>query len=77
MERFVLVYTPKLNEYCRSIGVPENDTDDLIQEVFLKLLHGIRSYDPEKGRFRHWLRRVLSRTLWLLLTWPPFWASVT
>ena len=31
---------------------------DLVQEIFAKVFLNIRSYDPKKGAFKPWLRRV-------------------
>ena len=57
---FVSVYTPKLRDYCRAKRVPEGEVGDLIQEVFIRLLQGIKTYDASRP-FRPWLRTVLHR----------------
>ena len=31
---------------------------DLVQEIFAKVFLNIRNYDAQKGKFKHWLRRI-------------------
>lgn len=56
--RFVEIYTPVLFSWARSTGLNETDAADLLQEVFLTLLHKLPEfhYDQKQGKFRHWLR---------------------
>jgi RNA polymerase sigma-70 factor (ECF subfamily) len=60
-ERFVHLYTPLLMQWARRAGVPQNDIGDLIQDVFILLLKKLPefTYEPQRGRFRGWLRTVL------------------
>lgn len=37
------------------------DAEDVLQDVFVGLLHALSSYD-ERGRFESWLKRVTART---------------
>jgi RNA polymerase sigma-70 factor (ECF subfamily) len=37
--------------------------EDLTQEIWLKLLKDIHTYNPEKGRLRSWLKAVVNNTL--------------
>jgi RNA polymerase sigma-70 factor, ECF subfamily len=58
--RFVELYTPLLLAWARAAGVPESDTPDLLQDVFALLWRKLPEfrYDPQRGRFRGWLRTV-------------------
>jgi RNA polymerase sigma-70 factor (ECF subfamily) len=58
--RFVTLYTPLLLAWARRAGVPDADTPDLIQDVFTLLWQKLPEfrYDPQRGRFRGWLRTV-------------------
>ena len=58
---FYLVYTP-LVKYCgRKHGVSEDDLEDLVQMVMMRLhkAQGNFSYDSSKGHFRSYLGRVI------------------
>jgi RNA polymerase sigma-70 factor (ECF subfamily) len=58
-ERFVRLYTPLLLLWARREGMQEIDADDVIQEVFLKLLRQLPGYSRGDGQsFRGWLRQV-------------------
>ena len=37
-----------------------DDTEDLIQEIFLKVYNNLNKYDPDKASFRTWLYRIAS-----------------
>jgi RNA polymerase sigma-70 factor (ECF subfamily) len=57
--RFVHLYTPLLSFWASRAGLPPQDADDLIQDVFTLLLEKLPAftYDPGKS-FRAWLRTV-------------------
>lgn len=57
---FVDTYAPFVRWLCRNHVAPEIDPDDIVQDVFFKIAKSIHKfeYDPRKGRFRDWLRRV-------------------
>ena len=44
-----------LMEYLRKQRLPESDANDVVQEVYVKLLSKIHTYDRAKCRFRSWL----------------------
>ena len=52
--RFVDMYGPVVHHLVRllSPGISDADTDDAVQDVFVKLVNILRSgaYDPAKGR---------------------------
>ena len=51
-------YGELIRSIARSRGLQPNDCDDVIQEVLLSLTKAMRSfeYDPQKGRFRAYLK---------------------
>jgi RNA polymerase sigma-70 factor (ECF subfamily) len=58
--RFVQLYTPLLYSWASRSGLCEADAADLVQEVFLTLLHKLREFRYDRdGSFRGWLRIVL------------------
>jgi|LakMenEpi03Aug12_release.lakeMendotaPanAssembly.Ray.scaffolds.fasta_scaffold48486_3 RNA polymerase sigma-70 factor (ECF subfamily) len=63
-EEFVRRYGRVLTGWARRWGAQGSDSQDLAQEVLLKLLHQMRDfrYDPKQS-FRGWLKTVAYRTL--------------
>jgi RNA polymerase sigma-70 factor (ECF subfamily) len=60
--RFVALYTPLLRDWARRQGLGETDSDDLTQEVLMKLMHELPGYVRGEGQsFRGWLYRVTAR----------------
>jgi RNA polymerase sigma-70 factor (ECF subfamily) len=58
-ERFVRLYTPLLLVWARRQGFQEADAEDLVQEVLVKLLRELPTYERGDGEsFRGWLFRV-------------------
>jgi RNA polymerase sigma-70 factor (ECF subfamily) len=58
--RFADLYTPLLYYWARRLGLQESDAADLVQDVFLLLLHKLPEFpDNRTGSFRSWLRTVL------------------
>jgi RNA polymerase sigma factor (sigma-70 family) len=60
-DRFVNVYGRVIFGDCRRRGLSTTDAEDVAQNVFAKLLNGMKKfdYDPERGRFRDWLGTVV------------------
>jgi RNA polymerase sigma factor (sigma-70 family) len=58
---FVQTYGPLVYAYCRRSRLEENDAADVSQEVLMRVSNALKSfeYDPEKGRFRYWLGRIV------------------
>jgi RNA polymerase sigma-70 factor (ECF subfamily) len=57
--RFCDLYVPFIQEYLRrTFGVNPNEVADVTSEVLLRLVKGIGTYDPARGRFRPWLKRI-------------------
>ena len=65
--RFVDIYGPVVHHLVRllSPGISDADTDDAVQDVFVKLVNVLRSgaYDPAKSRFRTYLSALARRLL--------------
>ena len=65
--RFVDMYGPVIHHLVRllSPGISAADTDDAVQDVFVKLVNILRSgaYDPAKGKFRTYLSTLVRRLL--------------
>ena len=53
------LYTDLIRSWIRSQAVADVDTDDLVQEVLLVVLHKLPEFEhnQRKGAFRCWLRR--------------------
>ena len=65
--RFVDLYGPVVHHLVRlmSPGISDADTDDAVQDVFVKLVGILRSgaYDPAKSKFRTYLSTLTRRLL--------------
>ena len=65
--RFVDLYGPVVHHLVRllSPGISDADTDDAVQDVFVKLVGILRSgaYDPKKSKFRTYLSTLARRLL--------------
>jgi RNA polymerase sigma-70 factor (ECF subfamily) len=62
---FVEIYAPLVYGYARRHGLQDADAADMTQEVMSEVARGIRSfeYQPERGRFRDWLKTIARRRL--------------
>ncbi len=57
--RFVELYTPLMCHWARKIGVPNQDVDDFVQDVFTVLVKDLPVFDYDQARrFRGWLWTV-------------------
>ncbi len=54
-------YESKMKRYARKFLQVEDDIDDLVQEVFIKVYANIRSFDPDR-KFSSWLYRIARNT---------------
>ena len=63
-KRFHARYEPMIRTWFNRHGLQEEDVAELTQEVLLKVVKAIGTfeYDPERG-FRHWLRTVVNNAL--------------
>ncbi len=63
---FVELYEPVIRLYIAQLGsVREADIDDIVQDIFARLVDVLRNedYKPEKGRFRYYLAAMVRRLL--------------
>jgi RNA polymerase sigma factor (sigma-70 family) len=62
--RFVGLYGSRIRGWCRRWGLQEADSDDVTQDVLLRLAQklGAFHYDPSRS-FRGWLRTVTQNAL--------------
>ena len=54
-------YTDLIVRYCRRRGLQIADSEDVVQAVMFNLSRSLRNfkYDPQRGRFRHYLYRAV------------------
>lgn len=60
---FYAIYKPMLLSYFRRQGLADGDAHDLAQDVFVKLLRKIQTYDRTRTRFRTWLFTIARHAL--------------
>jgi RNA polymerase sigma-70 factor (ECF subfamily) len=57
--RFVSLYTPLIYSWGRRVGLQEQDAADLVQDVFVTLLHVLPTFNYDRHQsFRRWLWTV-------------------
>jgi len=64
-QRFVDLYGPLIYYWCRQSGISDEDSHDVVQQVFSKALSGIGGFrlDREGSTFRGWLWTITRNTL--------------
>ena len=60
---FDSIYRPMLIGFLRKHGLNESDASDVVQDVFVKLLGRIQTYNRERWKFRTWLFAVAHHAL--------------
>jgi RNA polymerase sigma-70 factor (ECF subfamily) len=60
---FDAIYRPILLAYLHQRGLNDSDANDIVQDIFVKLLGKIRTYDRGRCKFRTWLFSVAHHTL--------------
>ena len=58
-EEFLLAYQPYIYAIVRNMGISEQDAEDIVQQVMIKVWKHVDSIDNDPGkRFRSWLSTV-------------------
>ncbi len=58
--RFLMRYSRAIRKYLDAILKDAHDTDDVSQDFLLRVLeHGFANADPDRGRFRDYLKRAV------------------
>src|SRR5262249_19048724 len=60
---FDAIYRPMLFAYLSKRGLKEFEASDVVQDIFVKLLGKIHTYDRAKCKFRAWLFSLAHNTL--------------
>lgn len=62
---FVHRYGPVIHRWCIRKGLQSANADDLTQSVLIKLFDVLprHAHDPDRGRFRSWLKTVVSNAV--------------
>lgn len=62
---FVDRYSPKVFQWCRNHSLQDSDAADVTQQVLMKLVTTMRSfeYDQHRGSFRGWLKTVTTNAV--------------
>lgn len=71
-EEFHAIYRPLLYKYARARGLGHPDAEDVVQHCMAAIAKHIQGfdYDPQKGRFRSWLRTLVNNRVTNLLRTP-------
>jgi len=90
-EHFDTLYRPLLTSWLQRNALQHHYMDDQLQEVLAAVVREMPSfqYNPEKGRFRDWLRQILVnrlREFWrqrqasssgCARKWPGWWKGIS
>lgn len=62
---FVERYTPVIFAWCRRFHLQDSDASDITQDVLVKLMRSMQTfqYQPDRGRFRGWLKTVTANAI--------------
>jgi RNA polymerase sigma-70 factor (ECF subfamily) len=47
-----------LHAFCRNLVPASHDAEDLVHDVFLRVIKGAHTFDPRRASFRTWLYRI-------------------
>ena len=57
-EELVRRHTAPLRRYVARMSYETPDTDDIVQEAFIRAWSNLRSFNPERARFTTWIHRI-------------------
>jgi len=60
-QEFDSIYRPMIKRFAKTRGLVESEIDDLVQHCMVAIHRHIASfdYDPQKGKFKGWLRTMV------------------
>lgn len=61
--RFDGIYRPLLTRFAQNRGLVAAEVDDVVQDCMKSIFEHLRSYDPQKGRFKTWLRAMVNNRI--------------
>ena len=63
-EQFTTTYTPFISSLIKQFGINKEDTDELTQDVLVKVWKALPNflYERERCKFRAWLSRICKNT---------------
>jgi RNA polymerase sigma-70 factor, ECF subfamily len=58
--RMVALYSPLVRFWCRRASVPDHETQDVLQEVFVAVYSNLKKFqvDPRGTTLRAWMRGI-------------------
>lgn len=61
--RIVLLYGPLVDHWCQQASIPQDDIDDVVQDIFLSVSKQLTQfrYEDAQATFRGWLRVIAKR----------------
>ncbi|MFN7731618.1 MAG: RNA polymerase sigma factor [Pirellula sp.] len=64
-QQLVTLYEPRMRLWCRTQGLDETATADVLQEVWISVARGLSSFrsQPGAGAFRAWLHQIVRRRI--------------
>lgn len=62
-EKIYNEYFPKIYNYIFYRLMSREDTEELVSEVFLKVVGNLEQFDSEKAQFKTWIYRIAQNTL--------------
>lgn len=52
-------YLPYVLSIVRRFGVADHDSPDVIQEIFIDVFTNLKKFNPKKGLFKFWLKKIV------------------
>ena len=60
LEKLILRHQAWIFNIAMKMIMDPDDAGDITQEILIKMITGLSSYDPQKGLFRTWLYRIVA-----------------
>ena len=64
-QKLVTLYEPRISLWCRSQGLDQPATSDVIQDTWMSVARGLARFrsEPGQGAFRAWLHQIVRRRI--------------